>query len=112
MRQIHYTWGKWIFSSSCKSLLKSSKNIDCFLTNMFSRGNAARTNRNFALFTVELTLFGCLGSIYRINEGGQELLKWKYGMNFLFLSEMIFYIVFTQMYVTDTKLRWGLGIYI
>ena len=79
---------------------------------MSSRGNAARTNRNVALFTVELTLFCGLGSIYWINEGGQELLKWNYGMNFLFLSEMIFYIVFTQMYVTDTKIQWGPGIYI
>ena len=40
------------------------------------------------------------------------MLNWNYGMNFLFLKEMIFYIVFTQMYVTDTKIQCGPHIYL
>ena len=77
---------------------------------MFTGGNAASANRNVALFTVELALFGGVGWTLRIIEGGQELLKWNHGMNFRFIREMFCYTVSTQMCMTNITVQRGHGI--
>ena len=77
---------------------------------MFTGGDAASTNRNVALFTVELALFGGVGRTFRIIEGGQELLKWNHVVNFRFIREMFCYTVSTQMCMTDITVHRGKGI--
>ena len=77
---------------------------------MIPRGNAASTNRNVALFTMELTLFDGMGKTFRKIEGRHELFKWNHGVNFRFVREMFCYTVFTQMCMTDTTVHRGYGI--
>ena len=82
-----------MFFSSFKSLLKTSIPIE----------NAAVTNRNVALFTVELTLFCWLGRTLRINEGLQELFKRNHGMNFRFISKKNDFLesLYIYIYICD-----------
>ena len=77
---------------------------------MFTGGDAASTNRNVALFTLELALLGGVGRTFRIIEGGQELLKWNHGVNFRFIREMFLYTVSTQMCMTNITVQIGHGI--
>ena len=77
---------------------------------MFRRRNAARTNRNVALFTVELALFGGVGTTFRIIEGGQELRKWNHVVNARYIRKMFLYTVSTHMFMTNTTVHRGHGI--
>ena len=80
------------------------------MSNVFPRRNAARTDRNVALFTLELALLGGVGRTFRIIDGGQELLKWNHGVNFRFIREMFCYTISTQMCMTDITVQRGHGI--
>lgn len=67
---------------------------------MIIRGNASSTNWNVALFTVEITLFGCVFGTCGKNWNKFTPFKWHHFMVFGFIQEMASNTTLTKVEAT------------